>query len=501
MTRPRPQQKPPVAVRKRERDVHLLYGSAFRDLPKIEAPDQDHTHTPRASADSTLIALAQLTATRLHVARACVTLIDDSHQHFLAEATPTLPLRPKPEDSAALWLGNVSVPRSWGVCDEVLELRTDAALVINDLSQNERYANRSFVQDGPKWRFYAGVPLVSPRNTVVGVLSIWDHETRHAPGLSGAEVTLLQDLSATITNYLDTYTLRDQYKRGEQFTRGLLSFAQGASALKPFKVFSEDASERSGRTSAGTGSGSAHSVQPVSSLGSRTIQASTSNEQSIGTLQNSILPLHSKDMFSRAANVMMASSNLDGVLILDASIAATGHRQFPGTNEEDTGSGDSSNSTSSSSDTASSLSSRHEMHNEKVPKKCSVLGHALRGNLSNDGSEFGTLMEKDLARLLKEWSMGKIINFTATGASVSSTDDTSSSASAGEESMPHVKKKGGRRFRSSAAVHALLPNARSVAFVPFWDYVGCANSRQNSRHSNSHVGALKMVRRVPVLEQ
>ncbi|KAL5375022.1 hypothetical protein DPSP01_011512 [Paraphaeosphaeria sporulosa] len=465
MTRTPP--KPPVAVRKRERDVHLLYGSAFRDLPKIEAPDQHHT--PRASADSTLIALAQLAATRLQAARACVTLIDENHQHFLAEATPTLPLRPKPEDAAAaLWLGNVSVPRSWGVCEEVLEMRTDAALVINDLLQDQRYAQKSFVQEGPRWRFYAGVPLISPRNTVVGVLSLWNHEPRSEPGLSNIDVTLLQDFAATITKYLDTYTLRDQYQRGEQFTRGLLSFAQGASALKPFKVFSDDGSNRSG--SAGSaGTGSAHSAQ-VSSLGSRTIQASTSNERSIGTLQNSILPLHSKDMFSRAANVMMASSNLDGVLILDASVAATGHRQFPGSNEEEAGSGESSNSASSSSDTGSTVSSRHEMHEEKSPKKCSVLGYALRGRSNNDGTEFGTLLERDLARLLKEWSTGKITNFTATGASVSSTDDTSSNASAGEEGALDPKKKGGRRFRSSAAVHALLPNARSVAFVPFWDY-------------------------------
>jgi hypothetical protein len=469
------QQKPPIVVRKRERDVYLLYGSAFRGLPKVDAPDQ--YHTPRASADSTLIALAQLTATRLQAARACIALIDDTHQHFLAEATPTLPLRPKPEDAAAaLWLGNVSVPRSWSVCEEVLDLRTDAALVINDLSQTERYVQRDYVKNGPRWRFYAGVPLVSPRGTVVGVLSIWDPEPRLEPGLSGAEVMLLQDFAATIVTYLDTYTLREQYQRGEQFTRGLLSFSQGASALRPFKVFPDDASNTSGAPSAGS-AGSANSLQTLSSLGSRTIQASTSNEQSIGTLQNSILPLHSKDMFSRAANVMMASSNLDGVLILDASVAATGHRQFPGANEDETGSGGSSTSLSSGSDTGSTTSSRQDIQEPKSPKMCSVLGYALRGKWSHDGTEFGTLLERDLARLLKEWSMGKITNFTATGASVSSTDDTSSSASAAEEGASDVRRRGGeRKFRSSAAVHALLPNARSVAFVPFWDYVGHRSS-------------------------
>jgi hypothetical protein len=189
------------------------------------------------------------------------------------------------------------------------------------------------------------------------------------------QITLLQDFASTITKYLDTYTVRDQYQRGEQFTRGLLSFAQGASALRPFKVFTDDASNQSGATV-----GSVHSVQSQqgpSSLGSRTIQGiSSSNDRSIGTLQNSILPPHSRDMFTRAANVMMASSNLDGVLILDASVAATGHRQFPGGGEDDESTGDSSHQNSSSSDDASTLSSGGELRDVKVPKKCSVLGMA-----------------------------------------------------------------------------------------------------------------------------
>lgn len=465
-------QQPRSAEQKRERDVFLLYGSAFRHLPTIDRIDEDHK--PRATADSTLTALAQLTTTRLQTARACISLIDDRYQHFLAESTPTLPLRPEPDDAAAtLWLGNVSVARSWGVCEQLLELGPDAALIINDLSKTDRYADADFVKRGPQWRFYAGAPLISPRGTVVGVLSIWDAKPRAEPGLDNEQIALLQDFAATIVKYLDTYTLRDQYQRGEQFTRGLLSFAQGASALKPFKVFADDSSSRSGTS---TGSrGTTHTPRAPSSIGSRTIQAaSSSNDRSIGTLQNSILPLHSRDMFSRAANVMMASSNLDGVLILDASVAATGHRQFPGTGESDESSGDSSHSKSSSSDEGSTASSGHEMHEAKSPKKCSVLGYALRGKSSNDGSEFGTLLERDLSRLLKEWPIGKITNFTAAGLSVSSTDDTSSSsASAAEEANLEVKKRDSeRRFKSSAAVHALLPSARSVAFVPFWDYVG-----------------------------
>ncbi|KAK7178350.1 sensor histidine kinase response regulator (hsp90-like protein) [Paraphaeosphaeria sporulosa] len=107
-----------------------------------------------------------------------------------------------------------------------LELGSAATLVINDLSQMERYAHNDFVTSGSRWRFYAGAPLVSPQGTVVGLITLWNGEPRPEPGLSAEQVTLLQDFAATITKYLDTYTTRDQYQRGEQFTRGLLSFAQ-----------------------------------------------------------------------------------------------------------------------------------------------------------------------------------------------------------------------------------------------------------------------------------
>lgn len=496
-----PSQEPKASERKRERDVYLLYGSAFRDVPKIDRPEE--AHTPRASADSTLTALAQLAATRLRATCATISLIDDKYEHVIAEATPELSLHPDHDANAdALWLGSASLPRSWGVCEQILELGGDVALVINDLTESERYSARSFVVGGPRWRFYAGAPLLSPRGTLVGVLSIWDRQSRPGPGMHSEQIVLLQNFASTITSYLDTYTIRDQYQRGEQFTRGLLSFAQGASTLRPFKVFTDDASNQSGATA-----GSSRSIQSQegpSSIGSRTIQAvSSSNDRSIGTLQNSILPPHSRDMFARAASVMMASSSLDGVLILDASVAATGHRQFPGGAEDDESTGDSSHHNSSSSDDASTLSSGGEMREVKTPKKCSVLGYALQRKSAQNAPEFGTLLERDLARLLKEWPNGKIMNFTESGTSVSSTDDTSSStSSAHDASSSDTKcKEPEKKYRSSTALHKMIPGARSVAFVPFWDYersrwfAGClcwSNSSHRLLSSNVDLNYFKI---------
>ena len=47
---------------RRERDVLLLYGAAFRNIPRT---DNVESHVPRPSLDSTLTALCQLTAIRM----------------------------------------------------------------------------------------------------------------------------------------------------------------------------------------------------------------------------------------------------------------------------------------------------------------------------------------------------------------------------------------------------------------------------------------------------
>ena len=468
-----------AAHRKRERDVFLLYGPAFRDIPLVDNPsDQDASpHVPRASPDSTLTALAQLAATRLHAQRALISLIDDKRQHILAEATPTSSLEAsRPGAASDLWLGTVSIPKSYGLCELVLEhslaSESSAPVIIDDLSQVEHHAERDYVRDGPRMRFYAGAPLISPSGSVVGAVSIFDDQPRQ--GFREEQAVLFQDFAATITTYLHTYAIREQYQRGEQFTRGLLSFAQGASALKPFKVFSDDNSFGSDASSRSV------KMSLHSSSGSKTIlPQSSSRERSIGTLQNSILPPHSRDMFSRAANLMMASSNLDGVLMLDAAVAASHSRQFPG-GAEDEDSGDSSHSKSSSSDEGS-LKSESGSQDESAanpPKACSVLGYAIQRRPNSDGevvevTQIGSLRENELARLLKDLPNGKIVNYTASGQSTSSTEGSNPSDSGSlEESAADPKRKhSGRRFQSSKAIQAMLPGARSVAFVPFWDYV------------------------------
>ena len=166
-----------------------------------------------------------------------ISLLDEERQHILAEATCDLPLQPDAlgDASNTLWLGNVSIPRSWGICEKVLKLgpNVEPILVISDLTTDQRSCFREDVQSNSDMRFYASVALKSPNGATVGTLCIFDNKSRD--GLSKEQAELFKDLGSTVVNYLNTYTIRDQYRRGERFTRGLVSFAEGASALVPFE--------------------------------------------------------------------------------------------------------------------------------------------------------------------------------------------------------------------------------------------------------------------------
>ena len=70
------------------------------------------------------------------------------------------------------------VPRSQAFCDEVMR-NPSRPLVVPDLTADRRFATNPFVTDGPKVRFYAGVPLTTPDGHAVGTLCVLDARPRH----------------------------------------------------------------------------------------------------------------------------------------------------------------------------------------------------------------------------------------------------------------------------------------------------------------------------------
>jgi hypothetical protein len=137
----------PISEEKRERDVLLLYGAAFRDIlhlhevgPDLESCSLPSNHRPQPSQDSALMALAQLATFRLGAGRAMISLIDNQRQYILAEATPNMPIHPQTSDdsSSTLWLGSVSIPRTWASAGQTIS----TCIVLTF----ERYVNFLFTE-------------------------------------------------------------------------------------------------------------------------------------------------------------------------------------------------------------------------------------------------------------------------------------------------------------------------------------------------------------------
>jgi GAF domain-containing protein len=337
---------------KRERDVFNLY-AAFRDIPHVDLGASSDTDglpsnfVPRPASDASLAAFAQLAAFRLNAQRSVISLLDGQYQYILAEATKTTSLRANSplNNSSDLWLGSARVLRSWGLCDKVLDPvalnEGDQGIVlIKNLSQIEQYANRKYVKDGPKFRFYAGVPILSANNTIVGSLCILDGPGR--TDMSSDEILYMQDLASTIMEYLDIYTLRDQHRRGAEGLEGLISFAEGDLSIQPFDEESHltQLSARTGPVPTDSGERELYEQpeqnQPIQSeiaqsqapspsptLSPSSKRASPQWSDSVSGLQGMVLPNTTRSLFARAADILRKCRHMDGVMFLDASVAAT----------------------------------------------------------------------------------------------------------------------------------------------------------------------------------
>jgi hypothetical protein len=379
-----------------------------------------------------------------------------------------------------------------GLCEKILgidlqdfQVNELPTVVVNDLAEDADYTKETFLQ-GTTARFYAGAPLMSPAGAVVGSVCIFDDEPR-PHGLSKEHNDGLRDIAESITDYLHNYTIKDQYSRGERFTRGLISFSEGSSDILPItrldqREFASQPRLLSDITSSEIASPCEERSNPFnhrtqdSPSKATTVRIKGGRQRSLKRLQETILPLDSRSMFTRAANLMMISSNLDGVLILDASVATNRNQQQKSNQEQNTATGTESAgeySKTSSSDEFSGSNSHSESAQSSKVKTCQVLGHATpdRSEFHEDGSSPVSLLETDLARMLQDFPGGKVITFSADGLSLSSTDEAGTSSGTSGNSAPESpKRKRGRGYRHSYAIQKMFPKARSVAFIPFWDY-------------------------------
>ncbi|WP_017660917.1 GAF domain-containing protein [Baaleninema simplex] len=88
--------------------------------------------------------------------------------------------------------------------------------IVPDLQENPHFAKLPFITSSPHYRFYVGVPLVTPNGSVVGTLCVLDYEPHH---LDADQQQALETLSRQATRSLQA--LREF---GTQFSVGDMGF-------------------------------------------------------------------------------------------------------------------------------------------------------------------------------------------------------------------------------------------------------------------------------------
>ncbi|MBE7180949.1 MAG: hypothetical protein INR71_07030, partial [Terriglobus roseus] len=409
--------------------------------------------------------------------------------YVLAEATPLTSLNcDSPDAGAGLWIGNATIPLSSAVCSQLLEAEMKRApaeangLVINDLVTDATSCIRWFVQSGPELRFYAGVPIMSPNGHVVGSFCVFDHSPR--PSLSPDALDVLRDLAATALQHLESYRVRDTHRLASGMMEGLVSFASGAATSKTSRPPAEAPQGGPAATSAAPPTPPSDTIKasdeksevqseprPAEPSASTLPPPPPKDASSDATVESADHSQGTRTMFSRAANIICEICDLDGMVALDAVSVKLGRtRPQP------------MHATSSDSRRWSVSSAEHASPNEsdgspsadqsaapKNPLKlCEVLGFATKARSSISGDAASTQSQsfavRHLESLLRKNPAGAIINLTSEG-DLSSTDDP-------ELSAPETKVKPAKRDpkKLAAALLSMAPGARSIAFLPLWDY-------------------------------
>lgn len=208
--------------------------------------------------------------------------------------------------------------------------------------------------------------------------------------------------------------------------------------------------------------------------------------------QEDMLSAGVRQVFSRAANIIRESIEVQGVAFFDASIGSFGglvsdtKRKGPGSDSSGVESslGSSDESTGSDSQRSSTASAGKDTTPENTTV-CEILGFSTSAasSINNDPKGRLALREVLLKALLRRYPEGKIFNFNEEG-SISSDESSDgpwkSSLGGGPNSITaHPfggRGKKPRKKTSSAILKAdgdvlvrLFPGARSIALLPMWD--------------------------------
>ncbi len=115
-----------------------------------------------------------------------ITLIDDKIQWFKSLIGVEQQIRSVPKDSS--------------ICVSLLDIESHDVLVIPDCSKDDRFADNPIVNQGPRIKFYAGAPLITPEGYIIGSLCVLDKEVKQ---LSAFQIKALKILAKQTVKLLE----------------------------------------------------------------------------------------------------------------------------------------------------------------------------------------------------------------------------------------------------------------------------------------------------------
>ncbi|KAJ0416972.1 hypothetical protein BJY00DRAFT_290647 [Aspergillus carlsbadensis] len=465
-----------------------------------------HSFVPTPSRDNVLTSLAHLGAMRLGTERAIISLFGPTHQYILAEATGS-------PNGDEIRLGCCVLPIGSGVCIEVAELPlsepsddpaiVNGALVISDARDNRYIKQHSLVNRLLNAQFCAVVPITTPRGSTIGSFGIFDAQARPS-GLDDSSIEYMKHIAATVMEHLDTLQSQHQNRQAQRMIYGLGSFVEGKTTLRDSWLESQDQEAATGRTGEMVEGQLNMEQQHLQETENHTWQLpyrpakrkrdldghgdAKRNGNHKGTFRASVsgdklpddsTPASFQRIFSRAANLVRESIEVEGVVFLDARIESFGGLVGYEATAERTRSS-SEDSTDSGSGSSSSPPDPSPPMPDDDTTTCRILGSSTtQSSTINDRNprferltpDSYAVREVVLKAIMNRYPHGKIFNYTQDG---SLSDDSSTSAGTQGTQGTQGTEGSGRRTRrkhrqDARDLNTALGGARSIIFLPLWD--------------------------------
>eukprot|EP00741_Cyanophora_paradoxa_P005070 tig00000851_g4912.t1 len=162
--------------------------------------------------DNNFSRIVQMAKGLFQVPIALVSLVDANRQWF----------------KAVEGLGCFETGRDISFCGHAILQKDSNALIINDATQDWRFANNPLVTGDPFIRFYAGAPLRAANGTNLGTLCIIDRRPRE---LAPVEVARLKDLAAVVVREIELFAAGKHLLFRSRQEESIAAFSRHAMAL------------------------------------------------------------------------------------------------------------------------------------------------------------------------------------------------------------------------------------------------------------------------------